>query len=137
MKIKILITSINLYLFNLPILYPLKTQENQRISGVFREYKYICPFFNIVHQRVKQFAPSFNSFMTEVPIIQKPVHQWTGFYMTWTSLMKQLSKYLLKVNKSGGKTCLQHPLNGTHLVAVRGLIYQAVSTRAHQRGELN
>ena len=31
----------------------------------------------------------FNSFMTEVPIIQKPVH-WTGFNMIGTSVMKEL-----------------------------------------------
>ena len=31
----------------------------------------------------------------------------------------------------------QHPLDGTHLVAVRGLIHQQVPTRVRQRGELN
>ena len=36
------------------------------------------------------------SFMTEIPIMQKPVHcfaeqnQWTGFYMIRTSVMKEL-----------------------------------------------
>ena len=29
----------NSFLANVPILYPLKTPENQRFSGVFREYK--------------------------------------------------------------------------------------------------
>ena len=35
----------------------------------------------------------FNSFMTEVPIIQKPVrraNQWTGFYMIGITVMKEL-----------------------------------------------
>ena len=35
-----------------------------------------------------------NSFMMEVPIIQKPVHwfanQWTGFYVIGTFIMKEL-----------------------------------------------
>ena len=30
---------INPFLANVPILYPLKTPENQRFSGVFRGYK--------------------------------------------------------------------------------------------------
>ena len=30
---------INLFLVNVPILYPLKTPENLRFSGVFRKYK--------------------------------------------------------------------------------------------------
>ena len=38
----------------------------------------------------------FTSFMTEIPIMQKPIHcfaeqnQWTGFYMIRTSVMKEL-----------------------------------------------
>ena len=31
----------------------------------------------------------------------------------------------------------QHSLDGTHLVTVRGIIHQEVSTRVRQRGELN
>ena len=36
-----------------------------------------------------------NSFMSEVPIIQKPVraNQWAGFYMIGTSVMKGISKW--------------------------------------------
>ena len=43
---------------------------------------------------------SFNSFMTEAVIIKKPVHwfapqnQWTGFYMTTASVMKEFRIFL-------------------------------------------
>ena len=38
---------------------------------------------------------------------------------------------------SGCKIVNQDPLNGTHLVAVRGLIHEEVLTRVHKREELN
>ena len=34
-----LLVHINPFLVSAPILYPLKTARNQKISGVFREYK--------------------------------------------------------------------------------------------------
>ena len=39
------------------------------------------------------FISSFNPFMTEADIIQKPVqNQWTGFYMISASVMKGLKQ---------------------------------------------
>ena len=38
-KCNIVLIWVNLFLANVPILYPLKTPENIRFSGVFRRYK--------------------------------------------------------------------------------------------------
>ena len=44
---------------------------------------------------IKLYTNTFSSFMTEVPIIKKPVHfcsanQWIGFFMIVTSFLKEL-----------------------------------------------
>ena len=39
----------------------------------------------------------FSSFMTEFPIIQKPVY-WAGFYMIGTSVMKDLIKLTYNIS---------------------------------------
>ena len=62
----------------------------------------VSSFTSWKHQKAFGFFDVFNSFMTEVLIILKPVHwfaatcyvnQWTGFYMTRTSVTKKLRGY--------------------------------------------
>ena len=46
------------------------------------------------------FISSFNPFMTEADIIQKPVqNQWTGFYMISASVMKGLTMYQISATE--------------------------------------
>ena len=71
------------------ICHSIQGERNKGQQGIWHYFECITKSLwrNLVPESV------FNSFTTEVPIIQKPVHdfhQWTGFYMRGTSVMKEL-----------------------------------------------
>ena len=77
-----------------------------RLNSLHVLLQHHCQFFEIIYFALKfwqhkQAQQTFNSFMMEVPTIQKPAHwfsrgnQWTGFYMTENSVInpKTVSDY--------------------------------------------
>ena len=59
------INAFNPFLANVPILYPLKTPENQRFSGVFRGYKMgtlARNGLNVHRNYIPNLAPTQNPF---------------------------------------------------------------------------
>ena len=61
---KLMKMDFNPFLANVPILYPLKTPENQRFSGVFRGYKMGTLARNGLMQGKKNWTWKFQIFLT-------------------------------------------------------------------------
>ena len=83
-----IIFRLNPVLVNIPILYPMKTQEMQRFYGIFRGIKWGCQKW-------------VNSFLVNVPIIyplKTPENLWfNGVFRRYK--MGTLARYGLRVNR--------------------------------------
>ena len=74
----------------------------EKFHKVLRKAPAVVPYFLVrlrvkitsgqLHLKLKKLIlfSHLNSFMTEVPIKQKPANQWTGFYLIGTSVMNEL-----------------------------------------------